>query len=163
MTIECLLGLCSPTAVAGLIVAVIVDSINGMLGCRPVAHICEEGLETLDPTITHRYTPAAIAVEVLYFRVGASSFDISPCSVFSYSSASMSEKPSSGKFGIEAPAGFSSTPSKAFSAHRDIISAFARTEPCSFLAEWCRGIYYSESSESLSDEIDLLHVDYCKA
>ena len=63
----------SPAAVAGLVVAVVVDAIDGMSRRRSLAHVRDEGGERL-PSLTDANAPAAVPLVVRSLRVLASVF-----------------------------------------------------------------------------------------
>lgn len=74
--IKCLLPPCRPSAICGLIVPVIVDSID-RLSIRPVSHISKEIRESF-PAIAHRYPPATVVLERSVIRVMAALHHVVP-------------------------------------------------------------------------------------
>lgn len=67
----------SPTAISGLIVARVVDSINRHLW-RRLTHVFQEGFKAIAPALAHFDAAAAVIGEVFAFRVVNASFDAAP-------------------------------------------------------------------------------------
>lgn len=49
-----------PSAIAGLIMSVVVDAINGVLARRSVPHVCKESVERISPSGAHSNTAPAV-------------------------------------------------------------------------------------------------------
>ena len=77
-----------PAAITRLIVAVIVDAVNGMgrRGTRP--HVCEEVQKAFVPSFANGDTTSTIPMPVLQFGVTAPLAHVNPCAVLGRHSAS---------------------------------------------------------------------------
>jgi hypothetical protein len=71
-----------PTAIARLIVAVIVDPVNRVLGTGAFSHVGAERLERVTPAVTHLDATTAIIREVVGLRIGAAINHLAPNPVF---------------------------------------------------------------------------------
>lgn len=72
-----------PSDIPRLIVAVVVDTIDRILGRWAVADVCIKGFERFQPFIAHCYSSAFVVRKREACRQGDSCFHPSPCSVFS--------------------------------------------------------------------------------
>lgn len=66
-----LLGVCRPSAVAGLVIAIIVSSIQCHV-FRPFSHILSKSFEAVPPTLANRYPSAAVVLPHFVIRIAAS-------------------------------------------------------------------------------------------
>lgn len=62
-TVVCLFCSCSPSAVSGLIIPVVVDAVNGIIKAGAFPHIVAECLERIKPAIAYRYSTFPVAVK----------------------------------------------------------------------------------------------------
>lgn len=71
---------CGPSTVIWLIVSVVVNAINRMIGWS-WTHVFEKGLERIQPALTDHDAASAIPVKLMMLRIQAPAFDAFPCSV----------------------------------------------------------------------------------
>jgi len=96
------------------------------------AHVCKEGAEVVTPTLTHRYSPAAVMGESLSLRVVAAGLHASPGRVFDRSASAMFgifDIGGSGPFYLEAAATFGVTGAKMNPENRSCSATITATEP----------------------------------
>ena len=71
-----------PSAVRGLVVAIVIDAADGVSGTPwrwwASAHVGQKIVEGLRPSIAYAYAPAAIVAEVIGMRVGAAFLHLRP-------------------------------------------------------------------------------------
>jgi hypothetical protein len=79
--ISALSGVQNPSAIAGLIIAVIVDTFNRMIGRWFWSHISKKRRERIQPAATYRYSSRAIFLPILCVRISATRFHRRPNSV----------------------------------------------------------------------------------
>jgi hypothetical protein len=73
----------SPAAISRLIVAIIVDAIDGMLRGRLAPHIGNEILVTIAPAITNCDAPATVVLKILVPLVVAAGPHVFPTAILS--------------------------------------------------------------------------------
>jgi hypothetical protein len=77
-----LLFLGGPSAIIGLVVSVIVDSIYRMRWAWALAHVGEKVLKGIQPTVTNSYASAAIITVVMVTLIKATPFHSGPRPIF---------------------------------------------------------------------------------
>jgi hypothetical protein len=80
-SIPLLLAPCRPSAVAGLIIAIIVHAIKSQPKWSP-AHIFDECKKTISPSFTDRNSPSAVVAIFKRLRIAASLDHATPCTMF---------------------------------------------------------------------------------
>ncbi len=73
---------CCPTAIARFVVAIVVDSVNGVFGRRLFAHVRPEDSELVPPCVTDGNAPAAVVLISRIVRIVAAIFHGLPGSIF---------------------------------------------------------------------------------
>lgn len=71
-----------PTAISGLIIAIIVNSIDRCHVRRPTSHVSKECNEIISPFLRHANAPATIIFEFFIMRIVTSGLSPGPSSIF---------------------------------------------------------------------------------
>lgn len=80
VAVLCLLFASRPLAVAGLVVAVVIDALKRVFVVRWIAHVIKE-IGKQHPTLANNYASPAVALEVLFMRVVAALTHFNPTAV----------------------------------------------------------------------------------
>jgi len=72
--VVCLLCSCSPSAVARLVISVVINTVYRIVEAWPLAHVITKCLERIQPSFTNRYSAFAIAVKSCCKRAKTSVF-----------------------------------------------------------------------------------------
>jgi hypothetical protein len=72
----------SPSAISGLVVPVVVDPVDRVLGGRPLSHVGQERLERVQPAVAHLDSASAVVFPTGAARVGAPILCAGPHPVF---------------------------------------------------------------------------------
>lgn len=121
---------CSPLAVFGTIVSIIIYAFNRVLRAWSLSHVSDEVME-IHPTITNLYSPSSVSMKVPVIWVPNSFFNRIPDSVFKCVTHSMRAVNLGRDFRLQAPAGFSVSASELIGIHNNVGSAITETQPAS--------------------------------
>jgi len=154
-SIVSLLFRCRPFAIAGFIVAVIVDAVNAK-SFRSIAHVIVEVLERIKPPIANLNAPASVSRIILALSGNASLLHSKPDIVDGGARLSMGGIcyiSFCRGLGFKTPARFSATSSERVSSYDGIASTVTNAQPrSSFFREVSR--YYSKTVEFLTSKVD---------
>lgn len=79
--VVCLFCSCGPSAVAGFIISVVINTVNRVVEARSLAHVISKSLKRIQPSIANRDSAFAVAVESSCKRAKASVFHSFPRAV----------------------------------------------------------------------------------
>lgn len=96
-----------PSAIAGLIIAVIVDSVYRVMSAWTRPHICKKGVERIFPSLTDGYSPSSVVLPLRKSRICAPSNYSPPCFMFRVFTKPMCRHPFACHVATVAPAGLS--------------------------------------------------------
>ncbi len=139
-----------PAAISGLVIAVVVDAINGMISGRSRPHVGEKIFERIRPSLADSNSTTAIETVVLIVGVVAAAFNALPAGVFSSTALSV---PSVDSAASAASASFCISPSQRRGINRQFLSAIAFTEPEHSRVSAMREPQSNEFSESKSRQV----------
>ena len=78
-----LLNRCCPYAVAGLVVAIYIEPLDGVPLGWPAAHVMKKSSIITAPLVTYCYAPTSIMLKPQNIRVEAARFDMPPNAILS--------------------------------------------------------------------------------
>jgi hypothetical protein len=102
--VVCLLRTCRPSAVAGLIITIIVDAVYRIIEARAFSHIIAKSLKRIQPSIANRDSAFAVAVKASCKRSKTSVFHSLPRSIRCTFGFTMSDAPVASHIDCEASA-----------------------------------------------------------
>lgn len=152
-------GVRGPAAVAGLVVSVIVDAVEGEdrptvpTAFRAWAHVGQEVLEAVAPPIADADAPPSVVFEARLIGIGTAIDDPAPCSVLRSAATSMSCLRLAGSFPMEAAAALARARAQIRRGDRPLISTIAAAEPCGMTGVTTTTFNDNPSTEALAHEI----------
>ncbi len=150
-TVLCLFVSGCPTAVARLIVAVVVDAFNGVLGRRHVAHVGEKVLKGCCPAGANLDPPATVDFEMRASRIRASLNNALPAAEFGGLALSMRGD----SIPVKASARFSTPGFEVVAGNNLDVSALAAAIPSRLAGGGvCRAGDDRQSPERLPGDVD---------
>jgi hypothetical protein len=118
-----------PTAIARLVIAVVVDAVNAVLQRGATAHVGKK-IGVLAPMFADRNASSAIVLEILPLRVATSSADIGPCQPFwRLMGFAMQATSLASFFAMKASARSSATAPQAIAGQEQFSATIPATEP----------------------------------
>lgn len=155
--VKALLARCCPPAVARLVVAFVVDSVDRVIAGWARPHVSKKRLERIAPTVAHRDPLGAVMGVSVLVRIETSALDASPYSVFRRLAEAVSLANGAGDVTREAAARDGRSVAEVSPAHNAGRSAAALAGP--------QGLFlvprpalcaanYNETPESLAGHVD---------
>ena len=149
-----------PAHVARLVMAVVVDTIQGQLWRWPLSHVAQERSEIAPPRLHDRNPPTAVVVEQMVARVQASRLDAFPEGIFGRAFAAVLRQQVATDFTVEATTTARDTAKQVRARDKGLITAVARAVPRDlFSLRWAANIYH-QSREALAAQVAHLHALY---
>lgn len=157
-----LLKLCSPSAVFGRVVSVIIDALNRQARRVTVSFgPRSECVEVSDPRLANRYSSASVVVEAFPVRVRASTLHAGPDGIeraflfpIGLPSAPVGEPGSAGRFRVQAPARFILAVAKALGRNNHLVSAVAAAKPRRARSSVRRSGYNDKARVAVAKAVD---------
>ncbi len=154
-TILSLLFISRPSAIAWLIIAIIIDSLKRHPRIWLCAHIIYEVLKRLPPAVANHYASTLIVLVLLMFWIQTARLHAIPGIVFSRSSTAMCNILRSSHACLNASATFGMPADQVGSSYHCYLPALAQGLPESSPISSFRQFYDSEPPKLMSDEIQL--------
>jgi len=148
---------CRPSTIARLIVALVVDAVEGMFGRRARAQIGVEIRKRFAPASAYVDAASAVSVPPIQERVAASASHLLPRFVLGRGAHAMSLRRFRGPFSLKTAATAVSVRSEVSQLSLTEIAAGAPTEPVALLAGRRHEMENRQPSKALSGQIKSFH------
>lgn len=152
-----------PSAVARLVAAIVVDSVDGVLRRWFRAHVFKERRKAVSPSVAHGYPPSSVETKLVVSWVVATADHLRPRRVLRRHLAAGSGAMERGALyqqarpclGVEAPARLCAPLSQRRGANDDLVSTIANAPPApntfpARLSTWIRKRGHPQSAEAVA-------------
>lgn len=149
--VEGVLLACDPPAIARLVISVIVDSVNCVIGRRPQSHVFKKRSERFSPPFTYRDAAPTIPMPEHVVRVEATRVNVFPHAVLRSFRHSVRCVCFSGYFTLPATATCICPGSKSARSHETLRAAIAPAFPVAFAVFDKSKSYNDHATKSLAN------------
>jgi hypothetical protein len=161
ITVMAIVSLCfasCPFAVAGFIIAIVVDALNRQRAIRAFAHIGKEVLKTF-PSFADFDATSTVTVKGFYARILAPLNHCPPNRIFRSVPPAVRAQSLRADFAVQTTAGLAVSSAQRVANNNCLLAACAFAEPCHFSAIQCPAAFSNDRqpAECFTSQINKIH------